>query len=162
MFSSLSFSFSLSLSAVFSSLSSLSLFSLLSSLSHSLSHRRRKSVATSVHGVQSLIVKPAQSFAPIAGVWILQWAGMTESSGSSSSSMHSSMHSSSGSSSSSSSSSSSGGGGSFDEEGQQRGVYLLTFGVPLICSVFQLWIWSSWELKDQKLEDVKKKVRMLM
>ena len=134
-------------------------FSLLSSLSlfHSFpTHRRRKSVATSVHGVQSLIVKPAQSFAPIAGVWILQWAGMTESSSTTTSTTSttssSSMH----------SSGVSHPNPSFDEEGQQRGVYLLTFGLPLICSIFQLWIWSSWELKDQKLDDIKKKVRMLM
>ena len=113
-------------------------------------------------------MKPAQSFAPIAGVWILQWAGMTESSSSTSSTTTSSSSSSThtlGSSSSSSSMHSSGvshPNPSFDEEGQQRGVYLLTFGLPLICSIFQLWIWSSWELKDQKLDDIKKKVRMLM
>ena len=101
-------------------------------------HQRRQSVATSVHGVQSLFVKPAQSLAPMAGIFILS-ATMGSSSGSSSS-----------------------GESDVGMEYHRDGVYLLTFGLPLLCSIVQWFVWSKFTLKGEKLKKIKEQVVLLL
>jgi Na+/melibiose symporter-like transporter len=41
-------------------------------------HRRPESVATAIHGFHALIVKPAQSIAPIFGVYVLSQFGLQD------------------------------------------------------------------------------------
>lgn len=124
-------------------------------------HQRRTSVATSIHGVQSLFVKPAQSLAPMCGAWILT-ATMGNGGGGGG-----------------------GGGATSGGEGQTMGaegqvgnvvnvgsvsagvgqmdgVYWLTFGLPLICSFVQLFIWSKYTLKGEQLKQIKTRVAALM
>ena len=100
-------------------------------------HRRPASVSTSVHGVHSLIVKPAQSIAPMVGVWLLARNGLE--------SRHV------------------GGaeapagvaGSSMTSEALQSTIFYLTFGVPLICTLLQFFIWQRFDLKGDKLKAVK-------
>jgi len=105
-------------------------------------YQRKKSVATSVHGVQSLIVKPAQSLAPMCGIWILSITGVSDSELAGQSTTV---------------------GEDNGAVGSQRnGVYWLTFGLPLVCSLCQLWIWSKWKLKGKQLMEVKRRVKELL
>ena len=128
-------------------------------------HSRTTSVSTSVHGVHSLIVKPAQSIAPMVGIWMLTMTGLQKGSGSGS------------------------GVGSENElmahkdgktamiyhndgslitsvdggvDRQRSGIYYLTFGLPLVVSLLQLFVWSKWTLKNNKLDEIKKKLKDLM
>ena len=137
-------------------------------------HSRTKSVSTSVHGVHSLIVKPAQSLAPMVGIWMLTMTGLQKGSGSGSSS---------GTGTGSGVGSGSGVGVGVGSENvlmiyrndgslitsvdggvdrQRSGIYYLTFGLPLVVSLLQLFVWSKWTLKNNKLDEIKKKLKDLM
>ena len=94
---------------------------------------RPKSMSTSIHGVQALIVKPSQSVAPIVGVAILSAYGLD---------------------------SSADGMAAEDSSPQlQSAVFYLTFGVPLVCTALQLLVWRRFDLHGEKLEQVKKSLK---
>ena len=95
-------------------------------------------MATSVHGVQALIVKPSQSIAPVVGVWILARFGLNANDAA--------------------------GAGAGEAEAPaaiphsaelQSAAYFLTFGVPLLCTCVQLLIWRRFDLHGEKLAAVK-------
>lgn len=96
-------------------------------------NKRQESVSTSVHGVQALIVKPSQSLAPMLGVWLLSKYGLHDKK-------------------------------NIDKKNNdysttnnelQHAIYFLMFGVPLICTVCQYFIWKQYDLKDDKLAKIK-------
>uniref|UniRef100_A0A7S2RVJ6 Uncharacterized protein n=1 Tax=Mucochytrium quahogii TaxID=96639 RepID=A0A7S2RVJ6_9STRA len=93
-------------------------------------HNRKESVATSVHGVQSLLVKPSSSFAAMFGVYLLSSNGLQEK-----------------------------GSSTAPTSGLQEAVYLLTFLVPLAFTFFQLVIWSQFDLTGRKLQNIKGKLK---
>ena len=92
-----------------------------------LKHRRKESVATSIHGVHALIVKPSQSLAPVLGVYLLNANGLQNLSEE----------------------------GPMSPE-LQSAIFNLTFGAPLVCSVLQYIIWNYFTLRGSHLESVKK------
>ena len=90
-------------------------------------NKRKESVSTSVHGVQALIVKPSQSLAPMLGVWLLSRNGLHDNK-------------------------------EYSVESNtklQHAIFLLMFGVPLICTMCQYFIWRQYDLKGDKLLKIK-------
>ena len=89
---------------------------------------REESVSTSVHGVQALIVKPSQSLAPMLGVWLLSKHGLHDT-GSNAKTSHSRQ--------------------------LQHAIYSLMFGIPLVCTLCQYFIWRQYDLRGEKLKKIK-------
>ena len=115
-------------------------------------HQRPSSVSTSIHGVQSLIVKPAQSVAPMIGVWLLTRNGLVEGHHGKLVSLENHTLAKMGNST----------GGKITADASvalQSTVFYLTFGVPLICTVAQLFLWKRFDLRDDKLRKVKEALR---
>ena len=92
-----------------------------------LKHRRKESVATSVHGVHALIVKPSQSLAPVLGVFLLNTHGLQNVSEDEPVSPE-----------------------------LREAIFNLTFGAPFVCSILQYIIWNYFSLRDEYLVSVKK------
>ena len=92
-------------------------------------------MSTSVHGVQALIVKPSQSIAPIFGVWILACtdAKAPVDGAVSGSQEHSSE--------------------------LQSAIYYLYFGMPLLCTLIQIYVWYKFDLKGDKLAQIKRQLK---
>ena len=102
---------------------------------------RPKSVATSIHGLQSLVVKPAQSLAQIVGLKLLMSHGLDK--------YHKigSLRS--------------------EQEGIEAGIgveeqenlkdiiFTLTFAAPLVISLLQWFVWHNFDLKGHKLAQIK-------
>ena len=100
-------------------------------------HQRKESVATSVHGVQALIVKPSQSLAPMFGIWLLSRYGLQEDGERA---------------------------GPDDTSGNeelQKAVFHLTFAVPLVITFCQLVVWRHFDLRRKKLARVKHELASL-
>ncbi|EKX34720.1 hypothetical protein GUITHDRAFT_48279, partial [Guillardia theta CCMP2712] len=92
--------------------------------------RRRESVATSVHGVQSLLVKPSQSLAPVVGVFILNSFGLSKDSTPETSPPPPPL-------------------------AASVAIFGLSFALPMLCSALQLVIWYHYDLKGERLARVK-------
>lgn len=117
-------------------------------------HQRPSSVSTSIHGVQSLIVKPAQSVAPMIGVWLLTRNGlMGAHSGKLAASENRTL--------AKMSNSTENHMTTNDPVpvALQATVFYLTFGVPLLCTMVQLFLWRRFDLRDDKLRKVKEALR---
>ena len=123
-------------------------------------HKRPASVSTSVHGVHSLIVKPAQSIAPMVGVWLLARNGLESGhvggrgAGSGSGDGVVVVGG------AAAATNTPGGGApwvnaSMPPEALQSTIFYLTFGIPLICTLLQFFIWQKFDLKGDKLKAVK-------
>ena len=120
--------------------------------------RRRESVATSVHGVQSLLVKPSQSLAPVVGVFILNSFGLSKDSIPETSPppppLAASVSAPSPAPLPSSSRSSS-------PSDLQVAIFGLSFALPMLCSALQLVIWYHYDLKGERLARVKNSLMMM-
>lgn len=99
-------------------------------------NKRKESVSTSVHGVQALIVKPSQSLAPMLGVWLLSRNGLHNNKNVEKNNNEEEY--------------------SIESNTNlQHAIFLLMFGVPLICTICQYFIWRQYDLKGDKLLKIK-------
>ena len=81
-------------------------------------NKRKESVSTSVHGVQALIVKPSQSLSPMLGVWLLSRNGLHNNKNVEKNNNEDQY--------------------SIESNTNlQHAIFLLMFGVPLICTICQ-------------------------
>jgi len=102
---------------------------------------RPKSVATSIHGLQSLVVKPAQSLAQVVGLKLLMSNGLGNYQ-----KLEAKVN-----------------GMSSQDPGEslKDSIFTLTFAAPVIISIVQFLIWRRFDLRGKRLSNIKSKLQIL-
>ncbi|XP_076087135.1 transmembrane protein 180-like [Mytilus galloprovincialis] len=104
-------------------------------------HKRKKAVSALMFGTAALVSKPGQTFAPLLGTWLLalQTGHEIFQQGSSVSGLNAEITSP----------------NPLFLDQQRRGIFNMLVYVPIVCASLQLFIWSRFTLKNDRLKWVK-------